>query len=415
MHAAALGPSSLGVVPFTLLLACMAVLPLWAPRFWEHNRNKALAAAVTALPVVVWLLATNVRALEHSALDYFSFVCLLGSLFVVSGGVHIEGDLKATPATNVALLGAGATLASLIGTTGASMVLIRLVLRTNSERRRTTHLPFFFILLVSNSGGLLTPLGDPPLFLGYLRGVPFFWTLRLLPVWLVTTVYLLLLFYLFDRRAYAQERPEDLALDVRRQVPIRIVGWTNVVMLVGVVLSVFLPRPWREITMSLLAALSLRVGSGEARRKNEFQFGPIVEVAVLFAGIFATMVPALELLREHSRDLSLVAPWHYFIATGMLSSVLDNAPTYLAFVSAAQGLGLSPDVIGLPATHLVAISVGAVLMGANTYVGNGPNFMVKAIADASSYKTLDFVRYALAALLVLTPVYAGVIAYLVLA
>jgi Na+/H+ antiporter NhaD/arsenite permease-like protein len=401
-------------LPFALLLACMAVLPLWQPRYWERHRNKAVAVVVTSLPVVVWLLSSNAAALGHSALDYVSFVCLLGSLFVVSGGVHVEGDLKATPATNVVLLGIGAMLASLIGTTGASMVLIRLVLRTNSERRRTTHLPFFFVLLVSNSGGLLTPLGDPPLFLGYLRGVPFFWTLRLLPIWLATTAYLLLVFYGIDRIAYARERPEDVALDVQRQVPVHVIGWTNVAMLVGVVLAVFLPRPWREASMVVLAAASLRWGCAAARRKNEFEFGPIVEVAVLFSGIFVTMVPALELLRENSRALSLVAPWHYFLATGALSSVLDNAPTYLAFVSAAQGLGLAPDVIGLPAVHLVAISAGAVLMGANTYVGNGPNFMVKAIADAASYKTLDFVRYAAAALLVLAPVYAGVVVYLML-
>jgi Na+/H+ antiporter NhaD/arsenite permease-like protein len=405
----------MGVVPFAMLLASMAVLPLAAPRFWEHQRNKALVTTVVSLPVVVWLLYAEPRALGHSLRDYVSFVCLLGSLFVVCGGIHVEGDLRATPSTNVALLAVGAVLASIMGTTGASMALIRLVLRTNSERRHTAHVPFFFILLVSNAGGLLTPLGDPPLFLGYLRGVPFFWTLRLLPIWLGTIAYLLCTFYFVDRRAYAKETAKALQLDAAQRVPVRIVGWTNVALLVGIVLSVFLPPPLRESAMVLLAASSLRFGSRAARLNNEFAFAPIVEVMVLFAGIFVTMVPALALLREHGRDLELVTPWQYFLATGALSSVLDNAPTYLAFVSAAQGLNLSPDVIGIPTMHLVAISSGAVLMGANTYVGNGPNFMVKAIADASAYKTLDFVRYAGAAVLVLTPVYLAVVGCLLFA
>jgi Na+/H+ antiporter NhaD/arsenite permease-like protein len=399
-------------MPFALLLSCMAVLPLWLPHFWERNRNKGIVTALVSLPAAAWLLCAHPRSLEHSALDYVSFVCLLGSLFVVGGGIHVEGDLRATPANNVVLLAVGAALASLIGTTGASMVLIRLALRTNSERRHTAHVPFFFILIVSNAGGLLTPLGDPPLFLGFLRGVPFFWTLRLWPVWLGAIAYLLTAFYFVDRRAYAKEAASALELDAAQRAPVRIIGRRNVALLVGVVLSVFLPRPLRESAMVLLAASSLRFGSSEARWKNAFVFAPIVEVAVLFAGIFVTMVPALELLREHSRDLQLSAPWQYFLATGALSSVLDNAPTYLAFVSAAQGLGLSPDVVGIPTAHLVAISSGAVLMGANTYVGNGPNFMVKAIADASAYKTLDFMRYAGAAVLLLLPVYLAMVAYL---
>lgn len=407
--------SWLAVVPFAGLLICIAALPLWVPHFWERNRNKGIVAAVAAVPMAVWLMYESPHALAHSALEYVSFICLLGSLFVVSGGVHVEGDLAAKPMTNVGLLAVGAVLASLIGTTGASMVLIRLILRTNSERRHTAHIPFFFILLVSNAGGMLTPLGDPPLFLGFLRGVPFFWTLRLFPVWAVAVVYLLAVFYFVDRRAYAKEPRVALELDAAQRVPVRIIGWRNVALLVGIVVSVFLPPPWREGAMVLLAVSSLRFGSSDARHKNEFAFAPIVEVMVLFAGIFVTMVPALELLREHSQQLHLVAPWQYFLATGVLSSVLDNAPTYLAFVSAAQGLGLTPDVIGIPTLHLFAISSGAVLMGANTYVGNGPNFMVKAIADASGYKTLDFVRYLGAAVLVLTPVYVAVVAYLLLA
>lgn len=350
--------------------------------------------------------------LGHSLLEYFSFICLLGSLFVVAGGIHVSGDLVATPKTNTVLLAVGALLANLIGTTGASMLLIRLVLRTNSERRNTQHIPFFFILVVANCGGLLTPLGDPPLFLGYLRGVPFFWTLRLWPIWVTAVAYLLGVFFWLDRRAYAAERAVDLQLDLAEQEPIRVHGKRNLLFLLAIVGSVFLPTPWREGVMILVTALSLRLGPTEARSKNDFSFAPMVEVAILFLGIFVTMVPALELLHAHGKEFGLVAPWQFFLTTGALSSVLDNAPTYLTFLSAAQGLGLRAEVVGVPVAHLVAISVGAVLMGANTYIGNGPNFMVKAIADASGYRTASFVGYAGRAALVLAPVYLAVVVWL---
>jgi Na+/H+ antiporter NhaD/arsenite permease-like protein len=322
--------------------------------------------------------------------------------------------LKASPKDNTILLAIGAVLASFIGTTGASMVMIRLVLRTNAERKNTTHIPFFFILLVSNCGGLLTPLGDPPLFLGYLRGVPFLWTLRLFPIWALAIAYLLTTFYFVDRKAYAAETQEARLADDRHVEPIRILGLINVVLLLGIVGAVFLPFPYRELVMIALALASLKFGSRDAREKNEFSFGPIFEVAILFAGIFVTMVPALELLREHGKALGLVAPWQYFLTTGALSSVLDNAPTYLTFLSAAQGLGLPPAVVGVTTVHLVAISAGAVLMGANTYIGNGPNFMVKAIADSSGCKTDNFLKYAGKAIVTLSPVYVAIVAYLVL-
>lgn len=402
------------VLPFALLLLAIAVLPLVASHFWEQNRNKALISALLGLPVATWLALASPGALEHTALEYGSFICLLGALFVVAGGIHVGGDLRAKPGTNTLLLGVGAVLASLIGTTGASMVLIRLVLRTNSERCNTRHVPFFFILLVANCGGLLTPLGDPPLFLGYLRGVPFFWTLRLAPVWVLAVGYLLAFFYLVDRRAYALEPPAAIIADELQRTPVRIIGKRNLLPLVGVVGAVFLPSPLREGMMVLFAALAWFFGSPEARTRNEFAFGPIVEVAVLFAGIFVTMVPALELLRVHGRGLGLVAPWQYFLLTGALSSLLDNAPTYLTFLSAAQGLGLASEVVGVTTLHLTAISTGAVLMGANTYIGNGPNFMVKAIADAAGYRTYDFVRYAGMAVATLLPVYAIVAGVLLL-
>jgi Na+/H+ antiporter NhaD/arsenite permease-like protein len=337
---------------------------------------------------------------------------LLGALFVVSGGIFIEGDLEASPKTNVTLMGIGAVLANFIGTTGASMVLIRLLLRTNSQRRNTYHLPFFFILIVSNAGGLLTPLGDPPLFLGYLRGVPFFWTLRLFPLWLLGIAYLLTVLYVVDRRAYVAERPEDVLKDLSQVQKVKLQGKAHIGLLVGVVASVFLPSPYREIAMLVIALASLAMGPKDARRRNEFSYGPIVEVAVLFAGIFVTMVPALELLNVHGATLGLRQAWQYFLTTGVLSSVLDNAPTYLTFLSAAQGLGLPDEVVGVPHLHLLAISAGAVLMGANTYIGNGPNFMVKAIAESQGYHTPNFASYAGKAIVTLLPLYVVVTAYL---
>jgi Na+/H+ antiporter NhaD/arsenite permease-like protein len=354
-----------------------------------------------------WLLSEDPRALGHALLEYVSFVCLLGALYVTAGGVHISGDLLATPGRNCALLGLGAVLANLMGTTGASMLLVHLVLRTNSQRTHTSHLPFFFILIVSNCAGLLTPLGDPPLFLGYLRGVPFLWTLHLYPIWLVAMAYLLGLFYVVDRRAYRREPGNALARDAREQAPLRVQGLVNAVLLCGVVAAVFLPTPWRELVMVLLAGASVWLTSPEPRKANAFHFGPIIEVAILFIGIFVTMVPALHLLSAHAERLGLHAPVQFFWVAGGLSSVLDNAPTYLTFLSVAQGLGLPNEVGGTTAAHLLAISAGSVLMGANTYIGNGPNFMVKAIADSNGYKTASFLRHAGLAFLVLLPLYAA--------
>jgi Na+/H+ antiporter NhaD/arsenite permease-like protein len=396
------------VAPFVLVLAGIAVLPLAAPGFWERNRNKALFSAVLAAPILVLLLG-RLELLAHTALDYVSFLCLLGSLFIVSGGIHLSGDLRATPRTNTLMLGIGAVLASVIGTTGASMLLIRLLLRTNSERRHTQHIPLFFILLVSNAGGLLTPLGDPPLFLGYLRGVPFAWTLRLFPIWFIAVAYLLGLFYWLDRRAYGREAAADLAKDAAAAIPFGVQGGANLLWLGLIVGSVFLPSPWRELVMIVAALASLRFGDRQARQRNGFAFAPIAEVAILFAGIFVTMTPALLLLEHHGPALGLVAPWHFFAVSGALSSVLDNAPTYLTFLTAAQStaksLGLPLEVVAMPGSLLAAISAGAVLMGANTYIGNGPNFMVKSLAESAGYRMPSFARYAALAILILTPVY----------
>ncbi|MFZ5892984.1 MAG: sodium:proton antiporter [Myxococcota bacterium] len=398
-------PHPLTVLPFVALLASIAGLPLLAPKFWSSNRNRALVTFGLAAPVALWIAYVDVQALLHTLGEYVSFILLLGALFTVSGGVHVRGDLRGTPVVNLVVFGLGGVLANLLGTTGASMLLIRPLLRTNAQRERVAHLPFFFILIVSNCGGLLTPLGDPPLFLGYLRGVPFDWTLRLWPVWLFAMVWLLGLCYALDVRAYRSESREAKLRDERERVALGVDGWRQLPLLALVIGAVFLSSPLRELTLLGCALVSAWIGPKRAHRGNHFEFAPLIEVAVLFAGIFVTMLPALALLRSHGRALGLSEAWHFFLVTGALSSLLDNAPTYLTFLSAAQALGERPDVIGVPHTFLAAISVGAVVMGANTYIGNGPNFMVKAIAESANYRMPSFARYALLAFLTLIPVY----------
>lgn len=400
------------VLPFALLLGCIAVLPLTAGHWWEHNRNKGIVVALLAAPVAVYLWGAHREGLAHSALEYASFLALLGSLYTIAGGIHVSGDLKASPRNNTVMLAIGAVLSNLIGTTGASMLLIRVLLKTNSERKKIEHTPFFFILIVSNCAGLLTPLGDPPLFLGYLRGVPFTWTFGLFPFWLAAMAYLLTLYYLVDSWAVRTESVVDLKRDATEIEPVRALGLVNVALLAGVIGAIFLDTPFRELVMVGLALVSVFAVSKEARAQNNFNYGPIIEVAVLFAGIFVTMVPALALLEARGGELGLSSPTHFFLVTGALSSVLDNAPTYLTFLSTVQGMNLGNDVVGVPNIYLVAISLGAVFMGANTYIGNGPNFMVKAIAEENGVAMPSFFGYAVKATLALSPIYVAIVLYL---
>jgi Na+/H+ antiporter NhaD/arsenite permease-like protein len=406
MEPAAFVPGVAWVAPFAILLLAIAILPLAAAHFWESNLRKLGVSALLGLPVGALYLGKAPQALAHVGLDYVSFMVLLGSLFVISGGVLMDGDLPATPRVNAAFLGLGALFASFVGTTGASMLLIRPLLRTNCERRNVTHTVVFFIFLVSNIGGCLTPLGDPPLFLGYLQGVPFAWTLRLAPAWAFTTALVLAVYYFWDRRAYAREDVRDRRLDQLTVEPLRVAGKENLVLLLGIVLAAaFLKAPWREGTMIALALLSLHRTDPDLRRANHFSFSPILEVAAVFAGIFLTMVPALDLLRARGAELGVREPWQFFWATGLLSSFLDNAPTYLTFLALAQGQGLAADVVGVPHSILVAISLGAVFMGANTYIGNGPNFMVRSIAESRGVKMPGFGGYMGYSTAVLIPVF----------
>jgi Na+/H+ antiporter NhaD/arsenite permease-like protein len=393
------------IVPFVGLLLSIALLPLRAPHFWESHKNKALVAFLWSLPVAIYFLFNMPHELVLSLKDYASFLLLLTALFIISGGIVLKGDLKATPEVNMLILAIGAVLANFIGTTGASMLLIRPLLQTNSERKHTIHIPIFFIFLVSNIGGCLTPLGDPPLFMGLIKGVPFFWTLRLFPIWALMVGGVLLIFYVFDNMKYRQEECRDIIRDRQRVVPLRLEGTINFLWLAGVVAAIFLPFPSREGVLILMAILSLLTTKRVCRTENKFTYNPILEVAILFAGIFVTMVPALLILNAHGADLGIVRPWQFFWATGSLSSFLDNTPTYLAFFSMAQGLGLNGDTLGIPSLMLKAISAGAVFMGANSYIGNGPNFMVKAIAEEYKLKMPSFFGYMAYSLAFLVPLY----------
>ena len=401
-------PPLVTVLPFVLMLLAIAILPLWQPHWWESNRNKLVVAAVLGLPVLVLYVFQRPGALAHTAEDYVSFIVLLSGLYVISGGILLRGDLVATPATNTGFIAIGGILASFIGTTGASMLLIRPVLQTNAERTRVRHTVIFFIFAVSNVGGMLTPLGDPPLFLGYLEGVPFTWTFRLWPQWAFLLGTLLAAYFVYDRVQFAREPSAALRRDRARPEPIRIDGAVNAVWLLGVVLAVALLRaPWREIVIVALAGVSLKTTAPRIRQANRFSAGPMIEVAVLFAGIFLTMIPALELLRVRGHELGVQAPWQFFWAAGLLSSFLDNAPTYLTFLALGQGLRLPAEIVGVPEAVLAAISVGSVAMGANSYIGNAPNFMVKAIAEEAGVEMPSFFGYMLYSGGVLFPLFVA--------
>jgi Na+/H+ antiporter NhaD/arsenite permease-like protein len=436
-HASA--PHVIWICPFVALLLSIAVLPLvpWARHWWERNRNKLLVSLTLSAATLAYYglrgagigqagaahgaaapgLETVRTVLSHAIIgEYFPFMVLLFSLYVIAGGIVVRGDVRATPAANTAILATGGILASFIGTTGAAMVLIRFLLATNSERERKAHTVVFFVFVVANMGGLLLPLGDPPLFLGYLLGVEFLWTLRLWAEWAFVLTALLGIYFVWDTLEHAKERPEALRLDESRVTPVHAAGLANFLWLGGVVLAVATLDPskafpgtaWhapsylREVVQLAMAALSLWTTPRTLRQENRFTFSAIAEVAALFVGIFVTMQVPLEILRSSGPRLGLSEPWHFFWASGALSSFLDNAPTYMVFFAAAGTLspagadlvsGVQTATGSIPSALLAAVSCGSVFMGANTYIGNGPNFMVKAIAEESGVKMPSFFGY----------------------
>jgi Na+/H+ antiporter NhaD/arsenite permease-like protein len=396
------------ILPFGLLLLLIAVMPLAPQRiktWWEHF-YPWVAVTLAALVGGCYLLQSEAggERLLHAGQEYFSFITFIGALFVVAGGIHIKVKGEATPIENVVFLLVGAVLANVIGTTGASMVLIRPFIRMNKIRASAHHI-VFFIFTVSNVGGALTPIGDPPLFLGYLRGVPFFWlTEHVLPSWLFTVAALLLAFYGFDRRSFRHAPPRiQREIEQTREIW-RFDGAVNILFLAAVVGAVFCPARFylRELIMAAAAAGSYFLTPKQVHEANQFSFAPIKEVAWLFLGIFATMVPALDYLEAHGREIALSHPVHYYFATGALSSVLDNAPTYVNFLKLAQvrvgGVGLDEQaqlaaLLEQAPLTLIAVSLGAVFFGAMTYIGNGPNFMVKSIATSAGVHTPGFFGY----------------------
>lgn len=425
----------LGALPFVALLLCIAVLPLISATssWWHHNRNKAIVAIACGLLALlfVWQTESGAHAgavVRHAILDeYIPFMALLGSLYIVAGGIALRGNLTATPRTNTCILATGAILASLLGTTGASVLLIRLLLDTNRTRKSAAHTVVFFIFLVANVGGALLPIGDPPLFLGYLRGVPFFWTLQLWQPWAFTVGVLLAIYYALDSWMLRSEGVPAIATETTQRSALEVSGQINLLWLAGILASVILlvpgarllgsdtlvPHFAREGAMVLFALLSLATTSAATRKRNAFSWGPILEVAALFIGIFLSMQVPLAVLSQRGGDFGVATPTQFFWITGALSSVLDNAPTYLVFLTTATSLPLDPGAtavmltegVALSSNVLAAISLGAVFMGANTYIGNGPNFMVKAIAEESGVKMPSFFGYMGWALAVLIPVF----------
>ena len=429
-------------IPFAGILLSIALFPLLAPVFWHHHYAKVSAAwsVVLAGPFVLGYGVPAVHELAHVAVvDYVPFIILISTLFTIGGGIYVRGSLRGSPATNCVLIAIGTVLASWVGTTGAAMLVIRPLLRANRARRHRAHTIVFFTFLVANIGGALTPLGDPPLFLGFLHGVPFFWTFT---VWKeMATAALVVLAVYAAHDVYYWRREDALVREPHRgpREPLAIEGWHNLLFLGGVLGAVIVSGIWsggdvvilgvrqqvqnlvRDAVLATMMAASWLTTSARIREQNEFSWGPIREVAILFAAIFTTIIPALAMLRVGERGAmafvvrAVREPAHFFWASGILSSFLDNAPTYLTFLSTALGRlypGVGEDVaiprlIEAHAAYLRAIATGSVFMGANSYIGNAPNFMVKSIAEESGVSMPSFFGYIIRySLPVLIPVFA---------
>ena len=417
------------LIPFVLMLLSIAIMPLVAEKWWENNLHKLYIALGLAIPTGIYLIANGMshNLVHQMAYDYLPFIILLSALFVVTGGIYTHGSMQARPSNNTITLAIGFLMASFIGTTGAAMLMIRPLIDMNQQRKYITHTILFFIALVANCGGILTPLGDPPLFLLYLRGVDFMWFTSLLPQWLFTGAALLAIYYALDKYIYLKKEPiEAIMADVREKERLKIKGKINIIYLLAIVLAVsfinssHIPRMGahdaplhikflREIILVCIILLSLLTTKKRVRKDNNFSWNPIIEVAVVFIGIFATMTPALMFLNTNAAKLGITEPWQFYYGAGFLSAFLDNSPTAVAFHTVAMGLphAASIDLVaGVPECLLKAIALGSVFFGAMTYIGNGPNFMVKAIAEQNGIKMPDFFGYIFRfSLVVLLPIY----------
>lgn len=423
------------IIPFVLMLLTIAIAPLFLEHWWEKNQNKLIVSLSLGIPTAIYLIIVGLtpKLTETLLFDYVPFIILLGALFTVTGGIHLKGDIEAKPLTNTLFLGIGAVLASFMGTTGAAMLLIRPVINTNQQRKYKVHTILFFIAVVANCGGLLTPLGDPPLFLLYLRGVEFTWFFNLLPAWAFTNAALLTVYFIWDSYLYKKEPVGNIIEDIVNVEPIKMVGGLNFLWLVGIIASVAFITPktffaeadidtHKEEMFKLLqsgvlvvmAVLSLIFTKKAVRQANKFSWAPIIEVAFLFLGIFITMSPALLYLAVNAKSFGLQEPWHFYYATGALSSFLDNAPTAVSLYELATGTfeTVVGGVAGIPVIIMKSIALGAVLFGSMTYIGNGPNFMVKAIAEDNKIQMPSFFGYMIKfSLIVLLPIY--IIAHLI--
>lgn len=414
----------LALLPFFLMLLAIAIFPLFWNHFWEKNKNKLIIAIVLSIPVVIYLFSNGLsqNLVETLVFDYIPFIILLGALFTITGGIFLSGDIEAKPSINTLFLAAGAVLASFVGTTGAAMLLIRPVIQTNKQRKYKVHTILYFIGIVANCGGLLTPLGDPPLFMMYLRGAPFEWFFKLFPAWLFVNTLLLIIYFFVDRYYYKKEPVSTLKLDKALIRPLKLEGKRNFIFIVMVIIAVaflneqYLPiihsNPYfkfiREAVILMAAILSILFTPKLLRVSNNFTWQPIQEVAYLFLGIFVTMVPCLLYLESNAKALGISSPTDFYYYTGLLSSFLDNTPTAVTFHSLASGLGTSTTsvIAGIPEEILRAICIGAVFFGSMTYIGNGPNFMVKTIAEENNIKMPDFFSYIIKfSLIVLLPVF----------
>jgi len=440
--AAEIDGSALGVVwavPFAGILLSIALMPLLVPAFWHHHYGKVALgwAAAFMLPFgALFGAGAAAAALVHAALaEYIPFIILLTALFTVAGGIHIRGNFHGSPGFNVVLMAIGAVLASFMGTTGASMLLIRPLIRANDNRRHAAHVVIFFIFIVSNAGGSLTPLGDPPLFLGFLKGVDFFWTVKhIFPETLFLVGALLAIFYVIDRHYYVKEgvcpvdpTPDTPSFAIEGKVNLLLLGVVVALVLMsgtwqpGVEFAVFgtpvgLPQLVRDVALVGVTLLSLKLTPRGVHDSNQFNWAPMLEVGKLFAGIFLTIAPVLAMLKAGPAGVfgpivGLVTapdgqpiPAMYFWASGLLSSFLDNAPTYLVFFNLAGG---DPQVLMTTlAPVLAAISAGSVFMGANSYIGNAPNLMVKAIAEDRGLRMPSFFGYMVWSCGILLPLFA---------